>query len=138
VSRRDPIGVFVYGTLKRGEGNHHLLAGAVSIEDATTSGRLFDLGYFPAMTLDRGGLVHGELAIFSDLETALPRLDRLEGFVAAAPETSHYLRVAVPVHTVGKRVRRAWTYVYSPARLDRAPFAEPLPGGLWAGRLRAR
>lgn len=71
--------VFVYGTLKRGHGNHRLLeAGGARLlgTDSIKGWSMHDLGAFPAVA-EGWDTVHGE--VFEvDAET-LARLDRLEG-----------------------------------------------------------
>lgn len=78
--------VFVYGTLKRGFSNHHILSGRSSLvsSDASIDGfKLFDLGAFPAaiMSADANDRIHGEVfEIHHDkLGHTLAALDRLEG-----------------------------------------------------------
>ena len=53
---------FVYGTLLRSERNHARFCGdALTIEPASTTGRLYDLhAGFPAMVQAADGTVHGE------------------------------------------------------------------------------
>ncbi|MEI6830166.1 MAG: gamma-glutamylcyclotransferase family protein [Synechococcaceae cyanobacterium ELA445] len=68
--------VFVYGTLKRGQGNHHWLRGAPCRGRRRLLGaRLHDLGPYP-MAVPGDGVIHGEIYAISadDLE----RLDELE------------------------------------------------------------
>ena len=86
--------IFVYGTLKRGCGNHHFLAGQKFAGEAHTAPgfRLFDLGGHPGMVLqpdDREG-VAGE--IWSVDDACLVRLDALEGIAEGL-----YHREAVPL-----------------------------------------
>lgn len=71
--------VFVYGSLRRGECNHRVLAGARMIAAAQTSPRfrLVDLGAYPALLAGGATAVLGEVYEV-DGET-LERLDRLEG-----------------------------------------------------------
>ena len=73
--------IFVYGTLKRGLGNNHFVAGQKFIGVAETSPdfRLFDGGAFPAMVEfpDTGVKVVGELWSVSD--SCKRRVDGLEG-----------------------------------------------------------
>jgi len=73
--------VFVYGTLKRGGGNHHYLAGQQFIGTARTPPgyALHSLGNYPGMVCspaDTAG-VTGELWAVDD--ACLERLDELEG-----------------------------------------------------------
>lgn len=76
--------VFVYGTLKRGECNHPVLAegGAVFLGDATLTGphSLLDLGWYPCIRRAVGepdSVVHGE--VYEVDEDLLHSLDIIEG-----------------------------------------------------------
>lgn len=71
--------LFVYGTLKRGERNHRLLAGQRFVGPGTTATgfRLFDLGPYPGMVRAAGGAVRGEL--FEVCDRCREELDEFEG-----------------------------------------------------------
>ena len=77
---RARVRLFVYGTLMRGEPNHHLLgARARAVSGAVTAPRyrLVDLGEYPVLLGGGAEAVRGELY---DLDEAtLRRLDRFEG-----------------------------------------------------------
>jgi gamma-glutamylaminecyclotransferase len=79
MSRRREHLVFVYGTLRQGEVNHHLLAQARFVAEARTAPcfELFDLGPFPAMSTGGETAVLGEVYAVND--ATLARLDHLEG-----------------------------------------------------------
>lgn len=72
--------LFVYGTLKRGLSNHHLLAGQQFLGEAQTEPlyRVLDLGPHPGLVLDRahGLAIRGEL--WSVSPACLAELDRFE------------------------------------------------------------
>jgi gamma-glutamylcyclotransferase (GGCT)/AIG2-like uncharacterized protein YtfP len=72
--------VFVYGTLRKNEGNHRLLSYAKLIAaQAWTKGKLIDTGFgYPAMGLNSAKWTYGEL--YEVDEDTLSRLDQLEGF----------------------------------------------------------
>lgn len=70
--------VMVYGTLKKGFGNHYLLKDSEYLGPATTAGTMYSLGAFPAVSLGGEAVVHGE--VYSVDATTLQRLDKLEGF----------------------------------------------------------
>ncbi len=74
--------VFVYGTLRKGASNHHVLKGARCVaENAWIKGTLYDTGLgYPALSLSPQGKVYGE--IFEVDETGLQSLDRLENYVS--------------------------------------------------------
>lgn len=122
---------FVYGTLKRGQSNHHLIAHvARAITAATVAGRLYDLGPFPALGPgdDR---VHGELVLIAPalLAPTLRLLDELEGFVPSDPRGSIYLREIAEATTA-----RGQTIAANLYRYNRDPAAlRYLPGGEWTG-----
>ncbi|MEQ9321645.1 MAG: gamma-glutamylcyclotransferase family protein [Polyangiaceae bacterium] len=71
--------VFVYGTLMRGGLYHALIAGGRYVGEATTEAgyRLYDLGPYPALRREGGGVVVGE--IYDVDAVTLAELDRLEG-----------------------------------------------------------
>jgi len=72
--------LFVYGTLKRGERNHHLIADQLFIGEAVTAARyrVFDLGPHPGLIREANGLaVCGDLFAVSD--RCLAALDDFEG-----------------------------------------------------------
>jgi len=83
--------LFVYGSLKRFEPNHRLLGDSAFLECALTEPRftLFDLGAYPAMTMDGDMQVEGEIYEVGD--ATLARLDQFEG------HPSYYERVAIPI-----------------------------------------
>lgn len=70
--------IFVYGTLRRGESNAHLMDGARFVRDAQTppAFTLFALDGHPGMGPDGHDAVHGE--VYDVDELTLARLDRLE------------------------------------------------------------
>jgi len=112
--------IFVYGSLRKGLGNHYLLANArFDGEARTTPGfHLYDLGAFPGMiatALGRAGVV-GEIYLVDD--GTLARLDRLEG------HPRWYCRT--PIHLDdGREVE---TYLL---RLDQVTGRRIVRGGDW-------
>jgi gamma-glutamylaminecyclotransferase len=84
--------VFIYGTLKRGERNHGLLAAEQFVGDAVTQPlyRLYDCGAYPALVEDtaNGRAVRGEVYLVGPV--TLRRLDLLEN----AP----HLYQLLPIH----------------------------------------
>jgi gamma-glutamylcyclotransferase (GGCT)/AIG2-like uncharacterized protein YtfP len=72
------IKVFVYGTLKRGYGNHRLLIGrSIFVGADSIRGKLYDLGNFPGVW-HGNDLVQGEVYKIAGPEV-LRDLDCLEG-----------------------------------------------------------
>lgn len=130
----EPFPVFVYGTLRRGFANHDRFCfDVLEVIPAWTSGQLYDLPYgFPAMLPAADGRVIGEVLVFPDPVAALRRLDHLEGFRPDGPR--HYDRIVVETHPLaGDGPVRAWSYVYSEARLRMTSRAQMVITGDWRG-----
>ena len=102
--------IFVYGTLMTGFSNYNQIKPYVeSIENARAEGKLYDLGYFPAM-VDGYADVRGQLFKIDAAheEEALKRLDRLEG------HPSLYRREKREVFIEEtKELEEAWVYIYN-------------------------
>jgi gamma-glutamylcyclotransferase (GGCT)/AIG2-like uncharacterized protein YtfP len=100
--------LFVYGTLMRGEARHGVLrrGGACYLACGHVSGRLIDLGPYPALTAGPG-LVSGELYELEAAAGLLRTLDEIEG--------SRYRREPVEVET-GAGILTAWAYLWAGAR----------------------
>ena len=110
--------IFVYGTLKQGFGNHHRIFGGfvIKIQLAFTYGRLYDLGWYPAMT-EGSDKVFGELIEFNNPEI-LKRVDYLEGFKGENHPHNYYERRIVDVFVGGDTVK-AWVYFLSEEQVSR-------------------
>jgi gamma-glutamylaminecyclotransferase len=108
--------VFVYGTLLRGEVNHHLLAGAQFLGPHHTEAcyTLYNLGAYPGLSRGGRSAIAGEVYRVGD--AALNQLDRLE----ECPRL--YDRVLIP-----SPYGRAWIYIYR-GRLKDRPV---IPSGDW-------
>ncbi|MBD2871916.1 gamma-glutamylcyclotransferase family protein [Paenibacillus arenilitoris] len=105
--------VFVYGTLRKGEGNHGLIADAACLAmTASIKGVLIDTGLGYPGLLEGEGEVAGELYVVSDRH--LERLDELEEYFGEGDEENEYDRVEVEVRTDGGSTR-AWAYYYKKA-----------------------
>jgi len=116
---RNPELVFVYGTLQRGQVNHHWLGGCGFEGEGTVGGLvLHDLGPFP-MAIAGSGMVQGE--VYRLVDRALDALDRLEGYPRL------YDRQPMPLMDG----RLAWVYLGRPRQVRHSPV---LGGGCWRGR----
>ena len=113
---RHLVFVFVYGTLKRGEKNHHWLDGASFQGEAELNGVvLHDLGPFPMAVVGEGTAI-GE--VYAVEGSGLARLDELEG----------YPRLYDRQVLILCDGRRAWVYLGRPRQVRHAPV---VAGGLW-------
>lgn len=127
----EPSHCFVYGTLKRGQSNYPLIAESVrAVLPATILGRLYDVGPFPALA-HGDEVVHGELLLIAPaaLADVLVALDDLEGYDAADPVGSFYLRESVAATTADGQEHTAYAYFYN---RDTAALGH-LPAGVWLG-----
>lgn len=93
--------VFVYGTLLRGEVNHHRLAGAELLGAWRTEPcfQMFNLGAYPGLA--RGGRTAVTGEVYRVDGAGLKHLDRLEDYPRL------YDRQLIPT-----RFGRAWIYLY--------------------------
>lgn len=97
--------MFVYGTLKRGFRNHHLIKNSKFIGDGVIKGyAMYDLGSFPGIKKDENEEVKGE--VFEIDQNTLKRVDQLES------EGYLYIRTRADVHLEGEIIKAA-TYVYN-------------------------
>ncbi|WCP66793.1 gamma-glutamylcyclotransferase [Vibrio tubiashii] len=95
--------VFVYGTLRQGQSNHHLLAHSEWLGKHATPPiySLYDLGAYPAV-VDGHSVIYGE--VYRVDEQTLRQLDRLED----VPITYRREQIDTPFGL-------AWMYIYQQA-----------------------
>jgi gamma-glutamylcyclotransferase (GGCT)/AIG2-like uncharacterized protein YtfP len=122
--------VFVYGTLMEGGLWHGPAAksGIAAITPAEASGKLFDLGDYPALSLGDTSPIRGEILTFRDITAALPILDEIEDAAPDGGTCGMYRRTILNVTDKAGQRRRAWAYVMAPEKLTRAPI---IPSGDW-------
>jgi len=107
-------GLFVYGTLMRGERRHGLIPREQieCVTSAETSGRLADLEDYPGLILPgRGQRVLGEFIRLRSSAEVLKKLDRVEGFYGFGNPNSLFRRILVEVEVGGGYATRVWAYV---------------------------
>ena len=140
--------VFVYGTLRPGQGNYRrLLEGRTANErPATAKGlALFHSG-IPYAVTHPGARVVGTLITITPVlySEVLADLDRLEGYDSQRPETSHYIRTttsviatnALPGGGTWEAFHTAWIYLAGTA-VDPDTMTR-VPGDDWLARVSAR
>jgi gamma-glutamylcyclotransferase (GGCT)/AIG2-like uncharacterized protein YtfP len=117
--------VFVYGTLRRHEENHHYLQKAQrGPAPCWTYGQLFDTGYgYPAMVDSGTERVYGELYLVTPAE--LKALDELEDYYGEGCDNL-YDRVRRTIHTDRGEVD-AYVYVWA----KETDGFQPIPSGDW-------
>lgn len=119
--------VFVYGTLRRNESNHHLVEDATCVaEQAWTTGLLYDTGFeYPALQQDIKGRVYGVLYEINNEQ--LQKLDDLEGY-SGKGKTNFYDRISQTIST-DQGVHEAYVYVVDPLKIEM--FKTRIDGGDW-------
>lgn len=96
----------VYGTLKKGFGNHGLMAQAQFLGcDKLTQICLYDIGPYPGARLQASEGI--EVEVYAISQTHLAELDLLEEYDPATPASSLYTRALLPT-----RYGLAWVYLY--------------------------
>lgn len=119
--------VFVYGSLKRGHGNHRLLgdptsASLVAIADIVGNYKMMDFGPYPGLirskAYDRAAII-GEMYFIS--EKVLKALDILEG------NGHYYTRVKVPTSLS----THAWCYFLPTSMADESLFVPNDSATIW-------
>lgn len=128
--------VFVYGTLRSGEGNWRwALAGrTVSETPAVLDGAaMYDQGGFPFVARSETGRVIGDLMVIEDTcyDEVLSALDSLEGYRGPG-QSNMYDRETVTVTTADGIQVQAYTYVVSPRLFeDRVCRLPRIENGDW-------
>lgn len=128
--------VFAYGTLMSDEHNHEWACFPDAVEPASVQGKLYHMGYFPALLADGVGeastdrevdalrsgrptcppeyaSVQGELFWYTDDERAaraIRTMDRIEGFAPSAEMPGGYKRILLPALLSDGKAVMAWTY----------------------------
>jgi gamma-glutamylaminecyclotransferase len=117
-----PTKVFVYGTLKKGFGNHPILSNAKFLGEAHTmeaSFQMYSLGGFPAVTLEGNQRIIGEVYEVED-PSIISNMDELEH------HPHWYQRIMVPTS-----LGAAWTYIMPFSRLKK-PIPPKVMEGFWS------
>ena len=111
----------VYGTLKKGFGNHALIEHLQFVgSDSLTQISLYDIGPYPGARLEASSGIEVEVYIVTPSELA--RVDILEEFDPRDPERSLYTR-----ELLRTRFGTAWVYLYQ-GEIDNKPC---LRSGAW-------
>lgn len=130
--------LFVYGTLQRGQCREACWPRPPEkIDMAVGSGRLHDLGLFPAL-VEGNDRIGGELWHIrpEHIGETLSVLDGVED--AAVGETGLYVRRVVTVETTNGQRQEAFAYFYTrPAAIREMPIVTPGPDGVCRWRLRS-
>ncbi|MDX1635070.1 MAG: gamma-glutamylcyclotransferase family protein [Marinobacter sp.] len=116
--------VAVYGTLKRGGSNHHLIRGARYLgRDVLRDIRLYDFGPYPGAVPGRSFGI--EVEVFELDGDQLALVDRLEDVDHNRPEQGLYDRRRYPT-----RFGEAWVYLYQGRTLG----GQLIQRGRWSER----
>jgi gamma-glutamylcyclotransferase (GGCT)/AIG2-like uncharacterized protein YtfP len=125
----EPVGIFVYGTLKQGERNFMVSrqAGWLRSEAAFVEGfQLYHIPQRERLPYAYPAVVRGEGQGFADLAQALVLLDPLED------EGREYLRISTLAHSPDQAGQHpVWIYVYPGMQSIQAVSGRWLPDGVW-------
>jgi len=108
--------VFFYGTLMSGfkrRGRDRIDSKLTPVGRGWIHASLFDLGLYPGAIPASDTKVWGELHRMTDSDAVLRELDLIEGFTAAEPDASLYVRSETPVTLQDGHLETAWTYFYN-------------------------
>ena len=115
--------VFIYGTLLPGENNYHIVSPhLIERNKGNVTGKLLNVGAFPALVLHPTNIVSGEW--FTVSEQGLVDMDVLEGYVPYHPN-NHYERVCIKDND---NEIEGYVYIYSHAK---AINLEEITSGCW-------
>lgn len=122
--------IFVYGTLRPALAHGAMLELVTRLERvglATLPGQLYDLGPYPAATLNEAeaGVIVGEVYRLPDHADVLARLDEHEEYRADDLAGSMYLRVRRAVRLDDGQSMYVWVYAYNRS----VAGARLVPGG---------
>ncbi len=138
-----PYPVFVYGTLRPGQGNHHMMEDAVA---DTFEGKVTGVGIYGAHQgfpyasehEDPSAYVIGNVINLTDDQEgwkARQSMDHLEGFSKDHPSSSHYERILKEVEIVtpagGRETVKAWIYLARGPSRDQLRESDRIPDGDW-------
>ena len=105
----EPEIIFVYGTLRRGGSDHFRMAAAKFVSEATVSGRLYRVHWYPGLVLDEAGdEIHGD--VYAVTKDALAILDVFEGLCPGGGEGTEYRRLKTKVALKDGREVEAWVW----------------------------
>lgn len=113
--------IFVYGTLKRGYSNHHLLEGQQLVGEYysfSQSFKMIDLNGFPGVIQSNdGAYVTGEIYQVDDV--TFSNLDRLEGYPSMFSREKFIF-----IQDYRDETEEAWMYLYN-NNFNHSLFVEP-------------
>lgn len=120
---KDNMKVAVYGTLRKGFGNHRLLETSkyVATINSPKEFLMKNVGFFPAL-LDKESLINSREEANSSVvmeiyeipsNQVLQRLDGLEGFRESYPKSSMYLRKTINLPEHGEVETYIWNRSHS-------------------------
>ena len=117
----DPNYVFVYGSLKRGFGNHRLVEDSTFVGSAMTLDKSYEMvsmGGFPGVIDGKSNRIQGELYEIDDKVFKL--LDRLES--NGSFYERHLTNVILLDNPNGGKKYKAWIYIIKDSEFYRRPL----------------
>ena len=115
-----PLGLFVYGTLKKGGSNFWRVERFVTVvlPGWSLAGQLYNVGSYPGLIVPGERSIRGEILVSESLDEMLRVTDELEG--------DEYRRVLAEVQNGEEVSQHAWVYIYGRdiSRLERLDIDE--------------
>jgi gamma-glutamylcyclotransferase (GGCT)/AIG2-like uncharacterized protein YtfP len=128
--------LWAYGTLRRGESNHHFLTGCAFLGMVCYPGRLFSVeSQYPVFQPDSTqGQTQGSKVVIGELyeikSELWPRLDELEGI-----EEGYYQRVSLPIGPeIIPREAQVIVYIVGPLLASYCREEHLIANGDWCQR----
>ncbi len=104
--------VFLYGTLRKNCSNHFRMAGAEFLGAGSVDGKIYKVGWYPALICGIEGKVRGE--VYSVSKDLLIRLDRFEGIYSQSKHAHEYHRIRQDVSMDDQGSKQAWLWEWFP------------------------
>lgn len=116
-----PYKLFVYGTLHPDAAPSEVRADVKRFRlegRGTVRGKLYDLGEYPGLILEKRGAedVSGHIFSIPPEPELLERLDRYEEYDPNSPSSSLFVRKLVQVKRDNGSTERCWIYVLNPVK----------------------
>lgn len=124
--------VAVYGSLKKGFGNHRLLEGSTFVGRSSTPGTMYSLGGFPGVRLGGDNETSIAVEVYEVNDATLQRLDMLEGYDERRDKDDNfYNRETVKLNKLDGEPTEMDVYIYELSQSYRTNNLRLVESGVW-------